>query len=86
MSDQLPETAAFSWVDRETHEPCPTRPNVGGGTVLCTITDPAHRHIAAHMVPRLGLTVQAGEPWSVLDAVEALSANRTPPGQEADDA
>lgn len=43
-----PTRAVFAYVDRETHEPCPTR-----GGLLCALAhaDPNHRHIAAHMVP-----------------------------------
>ena len=43
-------STAFAWVDATTHEPCPTRDNPGGGTILCTVADPAHRHVASHMV------------------------------------
>lgn len=58
----------LTMVDKWTHEPCPTR-----GNADCTITDPAHRHIAAHMIPPLTLTVSAGvEPVSALGMVEAL--------------
>ena len=67
VSDREP----FAWVDKWTHEPCPTR-----GATLCTITDRAHRHMAAHMVPKLTLTVTGGDKsWSVLGAVEALGAH-----------
>lgn len=58
----------FSYVDKVTRAPCPRR-----GNALCTITDPAHRHIAAHMVPGLRLTVRPGVATpSVLGMVEAL--------------
>ena len=36
---------AFTFVDRETHEPCPTH-----GKALCTNTDPDHLHVARHML------------------------------------
>lgn len=75
----------FAFVDRETHEPCPTRLNVGGGVILCAITDPAHRHMAAHMVPRMALTVAPGEkPVSALGMVEALD-RAIPPGERCHD-
>lgn len=38
---------AMRYLAATTHKPCPTRDNV-----LCTITDPTHRHVAAHMVSR----------------------------------
>lgn len=67
--------AAFAFVDKWTHEPCPTR-----GKRLCTITDPAHRHMAAHMVPPLSLSVRPGaERVDVLGMVEALD-RVIPPG------
>jgi hypothetical protein len=39
-----PSPAPFVWVDKATGERCPTR-----GKTLCTIQDPAHRHVAEHM-------------------------------------
>ena len=48
----------MTYVDAKTHEPCPT-----SGPVLCTIgyTDPAHRHVAAHMVAASSADDKAGE-------------------------
>lgn len=71
MSEQ---NDSLTFVDRTTHVPCPTRPNPGGGTVLCAISDPAHRHMAAHQVPPMTLRVVAGTDIpSALGMVEALA-------------
>lgn len=45
--DTTTEEKPMRYLDKTTLEPCPTR-----GSLLCTITDGAHRHIAEHMVGR----------------------------------
>jgi hypothetical protein len=46
-SDSTPMKTTIRFVDKYTHEPCPTRDQL-----LCTIRDRNHRHVAEHMVER----------------------------------
>lgn len=72
----MPESPAFAYVDKTTHEPCPTRPNPGGGTILCSIESTDHRHVAQHMVSK---------PEAVTPAVETTDGEQTYDGVHVDD-
>lgn len=50
----LADLHQFAFVDATTHLPCPRAENPGGGVILCTRTDPDHRHISAASARTLG--------------------------------